>query len=46
MYQKNVMHVQIVVLVIKPIAFVSFSLQSPSSDLKVPNAIKTLVTKD
>jgi len=38
--QNSVIPVQIVVLVIKPIAFVTFSLRSPSSDLKVPNVLK------
>ena len=33
---KRVMHVRVVVLVIKPIAFLTFSLPSPSSLLKLP----------
>ena len=32
-------HVQIVVLVTKPIAFLMFSSPSPSSDLKVPKML-------
>ena len=37
MYRKAWCTCKIVVLLIKPIAFVAFPLPSPSSDLKVPN---------
>ena len=37
MYKKAWCTCKIVVLLIKPIAFVAFPLPSPSSDLKVPN---------
>ena len=37
--QNSVIPEQIVVLVIKPIAFVTFSLRSLSLDLKVPNVL-------
>ena len=35
--QKNVMHVQSCVLLIRPVVFLTFSLPSASLDLKVPN---------
>ena len=35
--QKSVSRRKVVVLVIRPIAFLTYSLPSPSSDLKVPN---------
>ena len=36
MYKKRDARAKIVVLLIKAIAFLKFSLRSPSSDLKVP----------
>ena len=35
--KKRDAHAKVVVLLIKPIVFLKFSLLSPSSDLKVPN---------
>ena len=39
MYKKVSERVQVVVLLIKTIAFMTFSLPSPSSDLKVPSVV-------
>ena len=41
MYKKVLCKCEVVVLLIKPIVFLTFSLSSASLDLKVPNIQKT-----